>query len=294
MCSAGDIYSAAFNAAAHGQFPDASCGTGSQFWTCAEGNTFLGCCKSNPCSQGAVCPKSDLEPALLSRDDLRIAYGAVSAVSSSAASSTRASSIESSTASRSSSIISPTSTNTSPAAMTTSSAQNDGPPVAAIAGGAAGGAFVLAMIIGLVIFCVCRKRRSRRGPEKERQSDQPEMATVMHTQKDTFDPADGKCSPHLLGSASLTSFQHLQGTHHQSLTSTTTYDQDNTSHTSIIKRTYQSLKNCLVSLDRRQTFHVSLSAINVIFLSFQEILLLDLSWKVPIPLQSLAIHLELR
>jgi hypothetical protein len=51
-----------------------------------------------------------------------------------------------------------------PSSTSTTSIQAEHkPPVGAIAGGAAGGAFVLAAIMGLVIYYVCFAKKSRKG-----------------------------------------------------------------------------------------------------------------------------------
>ncbi|KAF2031270.1 hypothetical protein EK21DRAFT_88198 [Setomelanomma holmii] len=191
-CPAGDLYPAGFDPAFHGQFPDPSCGTGVKPWTCIAGNTFLGCCKSDACSTTSGCPSSDLEPAYLNAENLRIAYGAVAASSSSSAipSSTL------STAAASQSTVTPTATGS--AAAATVSPIKSGPPVAAIAGGAAGGASVLAILIGLLIYYFCHAKKSRNGHEDtvdRRESDLPAMTSIQvkHNGHDT--PPPGYRSP---------------------------------------------------------------------------------------------------
>jgi hypothetical protein len=60
----------------------------------------------------------------------------------------------------------PTSASSTAAPSSTSTTSIQGehkPPVGAVAGGAAGGAFVLATIIGLVIYYVCFAKKSRKG-----------------------------------------------------------------------------------------------------------------------------------
>jgi hypothetical protein len=71
------LHPIAFNPDDYGAFPDASCASGSSFWTCAFGNTFAGCCRSSPCPNSA-CPSGDLTPAYLDRPNLRQYYGSVS------------------------------------------------------------------------------------------------------------------------------------------------------------------------------------------------------------------------
>ncbi|EOA81461.1 uncharacterized protein SETTUDRAFT_35296 [Exserohilum turcica Et28A] len=137
-CAQRNLYPGAFKPSAYGTFPDATCGTGSKFWTCTAGGTFWGCCKTNACAQSG-CPDGDLEPAILNRDDQRSAYHATGASTSS---STPTNSI-------------------APSPATHSKHPDNGVPVAAIAGGAAGGAFALASIVGLMIWCLCIRRRNK-------------------------------------------------------------------------------------------------------------------------------------
>jgi hypothetical protein len=53
-----------------GKSPDASCGTGAQFYSCASSDdssgTFWGCCKSNPCT-GTSCPLGDIIEAFMDK-----------------------------------------------------------------------------------------------------------------------------------------------------------------------------------------------------------------------------------
>lgn len=66
-CSAGAIQPASFNASFWGNFSDQQCSAG-RWFTCAGTNPpFMGCCKTNPCSQGR-CPQDDLAPAHLSNN----------------------------------------------------------------------------------------------------------------------------------------------------------------------------------------------------------------------------------
>ncbi|EUC29191.1 hypothetical protein COCCADRAFT_107188 [Bipolaris zeicola 26-R-13] len=131
-CAQGNLYPGAFDPKAYGTFPDATCGTGSKFYTCSAGQTFWGCCKTNPCAQSG-CPDGDLEPAILNRNDLLSAYHATGSA---------------------------TTTSTSgPSAAAKKS--DDGVPVGAIAGGAAGGAFAIAAIIGIIVWWLCLRRKKK-------------------------------------------------------------------------------------------------------------------------------------
>lgn len=151
-CAQGNLYAGAFDPASYGKFPDATCGTGSKFYTCTAGKTFWGCCKTNACSQGG-CPDGDLEPAILNRDDLRSAYHATGG--STMTSATRTSTSSATSASRT--------VDSQTTSATASAVPKDKAPVAAIAGGAAGGAFALAVIITLLVYYCCHAKKSRRG-----------------------------------------------------------------------------------------------------------------------------------
>ncbi|KAF1841501.1 uncharacterized protein K460DRAFT_168562 [Cucurbitaria berberidis CBS 394.84] len=151
-CAQGNLYPGAFNPTSYGDFPDATCGTGSKFYTCTAGATFWGCCKTNACSQSG-CPDGDLEPAILNREDLRSAYHASGGT-------TLASATRTSTASAS---IMSTPAITSVVPPTSFPTPEGKQHVGAIAGGAAGGAFGLALIIGLVLYYCCHAKKSRKG-----------------------------------------------------------------------------------------------------------------------------------
>jgi hypothetical protein len=164
-----------------------------QFWTCTAGNTFLGCCKANPCSTG-ICSNANLEPAALNRDDLRSAYGAIGGSSSS---STRLSTVVTSTTSTY--LTTGTSTSTLATATRDVSAvtttPKDGAPVGAIAGGAAGGALGLAAIVGLLIYLFCHAKKSRKGHHDSitgPQSDVPAMTDAQSKEGAMLSPGS-KC-----------------------------------------------------------------------------------------------------
>ncbi|KAH6620007.1 hypothetical protein C7974DRAFT_435498 [Boeremia exigua] len=124
-CAQGNIRPAAFPAANYGKFPDATCGTNSDFFTCAPGgnNTFWGCCKSVPCAVSPpACLAGDLVPAFLDQPAQINFYAAGQG-------------------------------ETSPS----TSAEGGGVSKGVIIGGAVGGAVVV--LIGLVLFFVFRRRR---------------------------------------------------------------------------------------------------------------------------------------
>ncbi|KAF1999701.1 hypothetical protein P154DRAFT_576620 [Amniculicola lignicola CBS 123094] len=188
-CSQGNIRTVSFDGAYYGTFPDASCGSGSDFYTCAsEGKTFWGCCKSNPCSQGLQCPNGDLVPAFIDRPEQLSAYSPTGGISSTSTSSPPSSSSYSSTTTVSSStsysstttvssrtvstVASPPATVTVPAPS--SNQNNGGVHIAAIAGGAAGGGLGIAILVGLLIYFIFHARRSRdlhKGTLGHRQAD---------------------------------------------------------------------------------------------------------------------------
>ncbi len=112
----------------------------SRFYTCAAGNTFLGCCKSDPC-QSNGCPDGALEPAYVNRGDQMSAYQVTGG-------STTASATATVTASA------------SPSPPVSSGGKSN---VAIIACAAGGGGLVLAIIIAFVVFCMCRRRKANKA-----------------------------------------------------------------------------------------------------------------------------------
>ncbi|KAI8937546.1 hypothetical protein NX059_005263 [Plenodomus lindquistii] len=111
---------------------DASCGQGSGFYTCGFGDTFLGCCKSNPCaSPSATCSQNDLAPAFMDQPYMFDGY------------------VRNESAAKPSN--SPNST------PEPSKKSNTG----AIVGGVVGGVLGLALIGVLVFFLMRRKKRSQ-------------------------------------------------------------------------------------------------------------------------------------
>lgn len=136
-CKQGDLQPGGFPLADHGTFSDASCETGSNFWTCAPSasQTFWGyvikynvhqrclitsrrCCKSNPCNNtpAATCRQGDLTPAFLGSPEKKAAYlGA--------------------------------------------DEQGGKKSNGAVIGGAIGGGLGAAIIIGVLIFFFCRRRK---------------------------------------------------------------------------------------------------------------------------------------
>jgi hypothetical protein len=119
----GNIRAGGYNISHHGEWPDASCGSASDFYTCNAEATFWGCCKSNPCAATppSTCAQGDLVPAFMERPEQFNTY-------------TLADKTED---------------------PSKSGKSNTG----AIVGGVVGGVVVLA-IIGIIIFIVLRRRKN--------------------------------------------------------------------------------------------------------------------------------------
>ncbi|KAF2441425.1 hypothetical protein P171DRAFT_487887 [Karstenula rhodostoma CBS 690.94] len=170
-CSEGNLYPVAFNSTQYKKFPDASCGSGSKFYTCGFGPTFWGCCKSNPCNTGAVRPDSDLAGAFVGNPAQEAYYMGVTSEVTSATSSS--SSTTSTSASTPGTLV--TSTSTSSATGTTS------PPTATAvasspepASHTAGGGVVVALLVCWLVYHVCYVKQSREKHQdglSRRQSD---------------------------------------------------------------------------------------------------------------------------
>jgi hypothetical protein len=161
----GNIRQAGFNATEYGKFPDASCGLASNFYTCTAGQTFWGCCKSVPCSDQPSCPDGGLVPAFMERPEQLNFYAA------------------SSTA---------TVTGSGPGATSTSTSSTNGGSKSnsAVIGGAVGGALGGALIIGLIIFFLYRRKRSKQTTPY----DSKDVASPMMGGKG-FDPQFAAQSP---------------------------------------------------------------------------------------------------
>lgn len=166
-CSAGNIKAASFNSAAYGQYKDQQCPSSAQWYTCQNAKPpFMGCCKSNPCSNG--CPQADLAAGILDSSNHN-GYVTGSAANSSSMSSSVTTTRSAAAASNSAA----TTTTAGPSvgylgtATTTDSAaqmspQSTGLSVGAIAGIVVGGFAALALILGAIIwFCLRHARDSR-------------------------------------------------------------------------------------------------------------------------------------
>jgi hypothetical protein len=165
-CAAGALQSANYNGSYYGKFPDATCGSTSQFFTCGlnpDGkDTFWGCCKTNPCAAGAVCPTGSLTNAYMELPEQFAFYA--------------------------SSTLSPSSSSTSSAtagAATPSGSNDGGSSNGAVIGGAVGGAVGALLIVGLIVFILWRKRRNAKAACG---GDNVEVASPMMSDPKAFDP----------------------------------------------------------------------------------------------------------
>lgn len=108
---------------------DASCGQASNFFSCIAGDSFWGCCKSNPCaSPSATCPQNDLTPAFM---DQTYQFNTYARTGSSAP---------------------------SPSASSVSSKKSN---TGAIVGGVVGGVLGLSLIAVLIYFLMRKKKRNQ-------------------------------------------------------------------------------------------------------------------------------------
>lgn len=134
-CVQGDLQSVGYNTSHYGEWPDASCGQASNFYSCVAGNSFWGCCKSNPCATpSATCPQNDLSPAFMDQTYQFNTY-----------------------VRNGSSAPSPSTSTFSSATPASSKKSNTG----AIVGGAVGGVLGLALICVLIFFLMRRKKRNQ-------------------------------------------------------------------------------------------------------------------------------------
>ena len=154
-CAEGNIRAAGFNASHYGEFPDASCGVNSKFYTClGPGNatTFWGCCKTAACATTGLTCDGNLAAAFLDQPAQYTFYLGASTGDPS----------------------------------TTSSATAGSKSNGAVIGGAVGGAIGGLLVIGLIVFFIFRRRRSQKQASRG-----IETAEVVNPYTDggkTFDP----------------------------------------------------------------------------------------------------------
>ena len=145
-------------------WPNVKCSVG-KWWTCAmQTPSFQGCCEENPCGgDGTGCPDGLLHPAEFSTVTSIVPTRTSIIVTPMATTSatTTASTRETNTSNSPDAVSATASATSEPSAEGSVPEKNSSNlPIRAIAGGAGGGIAIL--IIGLVIFCLCRKRRQKK------------------------------------------------------------------------------------------------------------------------------------
>ncbi|KAJ8113509.1 hypothetical protein OPT61_g4368 [Boeremia exigua] len=181
-CAQGNIRPAAFPPENYGKFPDATCGTNSNFFTCAPGdnNTFWGCCKSVPCSSSPPrCLDDDLVPAFLDQP-VQINFYAVG--------------------------------NADPSSTPSPSSEEGGVSKGAIIGGAVGGGVGL-LIVGLLIFFFLRRRRQNKRTTR---GETAEAASPMINGGKAFDPN----SPNFAAQSPPPTYSATGGDYYQNMSQT--------------------------------------------------------------------------
>lgn len=136
-CDADNLIPATFNTDFAGSVPPLECeDAGAKFYSCDNTSPpFLGCCKSDACSQQSGCPSDQLSGAKLGSDDAAAtAFYSPTGVASATASAT-----------------------SSPKKSSSNGA---------IIGGAVGGVVAVALVIALAFFIWRRRRRSRDKAEE--------------------------------------------------------------------------------------------------------------------------------
>ncbi|KAI1811329.1 hypothetical protein GGS20DRAFT_115217 [Poronia punctata] len=165
-CPSTDLEPLHFNPSKYQEIPPQRCAVFAASWyTCTNGNTFIGCCTSNPCDNGGECPGEDLVGAVLSEDRESRAVFLTTMTATSASASVVMSSgvVESATATA-------TATPT-PEDDNDNNGNNDGNnddddddddddklPI----GGIVGGIIAVLVVLGLIAFILLRHRRRRR------------------------------------------------------------------------------------------------------------------------------------
>ena len=146
-------------------WPNVKCPVG-KWWTCAmQTPSFQGCCEENPCgSDGTGCPDGNLHPAEFSTVTSIVPTRTSIAVTPMATSSATAtaSTGEPNTTNSPNAVSATASATSEPSTGSSVPEKNSSSlPIGAIAGGA--GVGIVVLIIGLVVFCLCRKRRQKKA-----------------------------------------------------------------------------------------------------------------------------------
>lgn len=191
-CSAGNLRPASFDPVYYFSLPAVSCPSTSSSYKCTNSQpyAFFGCCKSDPCSAGTVCARSDLDAASLPSESALAA-----AFSPSSASSTVTSTSTSSTSSQasSSSATASASSSATPTPVAAHSSATSARHTKLIAGGAGGGAALLAIILAWLLYHCLYARRSRKLKQDDfdrRRSALPPIDTAMSQvpKRETVEP----------------------------------------------------------------------------------------------------------
>ncbi|KAI1435510.1 hypothetical protein GGR50DRAFT_314267 [Xylaria sp. CBS 124048] len=162
-CPSSALSQAAFDPTQYAEIPGQSCVSSAKaalWYTCMNGPTFIGCCVSNPCADGGICPADDLVGATINEESPKDASVFLTTASSTATST-------SSTSSSTSTAVTTTDTSTTTAPMASPSLDashgthqgGSSPSIAGIIGGVLGGIALL----GLIAFISFRYGRRRRG-----------------------------------------------------------------------------------------------------------------------------------
>ncbi|KAI1333541.1 hypothetical protein F5Y15DRAFT_342623 [Xylariaceae sp. FL0016] len=211
-CPSASLYAAGFNASMYSEIPAEACSSqdpseDAAWYTCASGDTFLGCCTSNPCANGSECPSDDLVAAQLDSDTKNASPFLTSAVpSATSTSSSVATTSVSQTQTASASVTA------TPAASAQSSSQSQ----SATIGGAVGGSMGALVILGIIAFFFLRYRRRRRhdndGPDCVEGTKGPQPPWSPY--QDSFHSSPTLIQP---GSPMSTSSTAKRSTHHRSI-----------------------------------------------------------------------------
>lgn len=157
------------------------CSSGETWYVCDSGSKFVGCCTSNPCFDG--CPNESVQytdsqveriSELLRKREQTVAEATTSYRSSPTATETATANIPSSAATTSTTYK--TATVLSSPSQTPSSTLSHRSRIALIAG-TSGGGFLLALLIGVILFFWLHTRKSRREHQRtfERRISEPGM-----------------------------------------------------------------------------------------------------------------------
>ncbi|KAI1422356.1 hypothetical protein F5Y12DRAFT_623996 [Xylaria sp. FL1777] len=151
-CPSSAIRPSSFDADKYNDIPPGSCiaSTKYAYWyTCTSGPTFLGCCASNPCNNGGICPQNDLVGAVLNSDPSKASvFLTATTVTATSTSPTHTSK------------FAPTSSPVPSSTPGQVSSKSSGELTGGIVGGIIGGIAIL--VLGTIVLFLCRRRRRRR------------------------------------------------------------------------------------------------------------------------------------